>query len=306
MNVITQLLTQTASQVWDTLIANWPFLVASALLTGLLQVYIDQRRLAAFLQRHRKSGVVAATTAAVGTPLCSCGTTAVVLGMMAGMMPWAPIIAFMIASPLSSPQELIFSAGLFGWPFATTFFVASIALGLIGGMLAHLLETRGWLAGQARFRPITSDAPVASTRPESLKRRFWGETARAGWRLLLFFLIFAYIGYLLNNLIPPSWVPALFGEGQAHGVALAAVLGIPFYFNTEASLPLARALLDGGMSSGAVLAFLITGAGTSIGAIAGAATIARWRVVGLILGVLFVGAVAVGYGYNALIAAGAV
>lgn len=306
MNVITQLLTQTTSQVWVTLIANWPFLVASAFLTGLLQVYIDQRRLAAFLQRHRKSGVVAATTAAVGTPLCSCGTTAVVLGMMAGMMPWAPIIAFMIASPLSSPQELIFSAGLFGWPFATTFFVASIALGLIGGMLAHLLETRGWLAGQARFRPITSDAPVANIRPESLKRRFWGETARAGWRLLLFFLIFAYIGYLLNNLIPPSWVPALFGEGQAHGVALAAVLGIPFYFNTEASLPLARALLDGGMSSGAVLAFLITGAGTSIGAIAGAATIARWRVVGLILGVLFVGAVAVGYGYNALIAAGAV
>ena len=32
------------------------------------------------------------------------------------------------------------------------------------------------------------------------------------------------------------------------------------------------------MSQGAALAFLITGAGTSIGALGGALTIARWRV----------------------------
>ena len=52
----------------------------------------------------------------VATPFCSCGTTAVVLGMMASTMPMAPIIAFMIASPLSSPEGLFYSAGLFGWP----------------------------------------------------------------------------------------------------------------------------------------------------------------------------------------------
>lgn len=50
------------------------------------------------------------------------------LGMMAGRMPWAPIGAFMVASPLTSPQELVYSAGLFGWTFALTFFGASIAL----------------------------------------------------------------------------------------------------------------------------------------------------------------------------------
>lgn len=306
MNALAQLLVQTASQVWATLLVNWPYLVVSALLTSLLQVYVDQHKVAGFLQRHRKSGVVAATTAAVGTPLCSCGTTAVVLGMMAGMMPWAPVIAFMIASPLTSPQELLYSAGLFGWPFALTFFVASILLGTMGGLLAHLLERRGWLAGQARFRPVEKAPAATPIRPVSPGRRFWRETAIAGRRLLVFFLVFAYLGYLLNNLIPPDWVPALFGEGQTHGVALAAVLGIPFYFNTEASLPLARALLDGGMSSGAVLAFLITGAGTSIGAIAGMTTIARWRVVGLVLAVLLVGAAALGYAYNGLVAAGIV
>jgi uncharacterized protein len=45
---------------------------------------------------------------------------------------------------------------------------------------------------------------------------------------------------------------------------LAATLGLPFYINTEASLPLVRAMLDGGVSAGAAPAYLITGAGTSI------------------------------------------
>jgi hypothetical protein len=36
---------------------------------------------------------------------------------------------------------------------------------------------------------------------------------------------------------------------------------VPFYLNTEAWLPLVRGLLDGEMSAGAALAFLITDAG---------------------------------------------
>ena len=42
------------------------------------------------------------------------------------------------------------------------------------------------------------------------------------------------------------------------------------------------------------MAFLITGAGTSIGAISGALLIARWRVVAIIVGTLWVGAIALG------------
>src|SRR4030042_2736025 len=112
---------------------------------------MDLARISPFRRRYRRAGVVAATAAAVGTPLCSCGTMAVILGMMAGMMPWAPIVAFLVSSPLTSPQELIYSAGLFGWPFALTFFAASISLGLAGGLAGAILESRGWLKNQTRM-----------------------------------------------------------------------------------------------------------------------------------------------------------
>jgi uncharacterized membrane protein YraQ (UPF0718 family) len=119
-------------------------------------------------------------------------------------------------------------------------------------------------------------------------------------RLLPMFLAFTAIGYLINDLIPTAWITSLFGSGHAYSVPLAATLGLPFYVNGEASLPLVAAMLNAGMSSGAALAFLITGAGTSIGAIAGAMTIARWRVVGLVIATLWLGAILCGFAYDAL------
>ncbi len=94
------------------------------------------------------------------------------------------------------------------------------------------------------------------------------------------------------------WVAAIFGDGNIFNVPLAATLGLPLYINSEASLPLVRALIDNGMSQGAALAFLISGSGTSIGAITGALTIARWRVVGLVVGILWIGAIVSGFAFN--------
>ncbi len=304
MEFMIAVLLKTLGQVYQVFAADWPFLVGSAVIASLLKLYMGRFDIAGFLRRHRNAGVVIATGAAVTTPLCSCGTMAVILGMMAGSMPWAPIVAFMVSSPLTSPEELVFSAGLFGWNFASAFFISSILLGLVGGGLAYLLESRGWLKNQARFIPISGGSGLAEVATPAPTTSRWTEFGKEMWstgkRLALYFFGFATIGYLLNNLIPSAWVTSLFGQGHVYGVPLAAVLGIPFYFNTEASMPLARSLLDASMSHGAVLAFLITGSGTSIGAIAGALTIARWRVIGLVLGTLLVGAVAFGYGYDLL------
>jgi uncharacterized membrane protein YraQ (UPF0718 family) len=66
-------------------------------------------------------------------------------------------------------------------------------------------------------------------------------------------------------------------------------------------MPLVKAFMDSGMSEGAALAFLITGAGTSIGAIAGALTIARWRVIAIVLGTLVTGAIILGFTYDILV-----
>jgi len=338
---IISLLQYTFSKVIETFSHNWFLLVISILVSAALKLYIDPNAIARFLRRNTRNSVLMSTGVAVTTPLCSCGTTAIVLGMMTSTVPWAPIVAFLVSSPLTSPQELFYSAGLFGWDFAIAFFLASVLLGLIGGGVASFAESRGWLINQARMkapkapslslgimggpaplgRPIIMQPaqeagqcacttnrmelelrvvtkPVEPTRTTVTFRAFAQEVYNLSQRLLPLFFGFTFIGYLLNGLIPTVWITGLFGAGHAYSIPLAATLGLPFYINTEASLPLVRAMLDSGMSQGAALAFLITGAGTSLGALGGMLTIARWRVVTIVIGTLWAGSILIGVAYN--------
>lgn len=289
-------------KAWTTFAELWPLLLLSILISVLLQLYVDRERVAAFLRRNQRNSVLVSTAVAVGTPFCSCGTTAVVLGMMASTVPWAPIVAFLVASPLTSPQQMVYSAGLFGPNFAIAFMLASILLGLAGGALAGFAESRGWLQDQARLKPRPEPAPSisAASAPRPTAPQFGRELGVLGGKLLLMFFGFSFIGYFLNELIPQGWIATIFGSGNAYGVPLAALLGLPFYLNTEASMPIVRAFIDSGMSAGAALAFLITGAGTSIGAFTGALTIARWRVIAIVLGTLIAGAITIGAAYDLL------
>src|SRR5574339_731226 len=143
-------------KVIETFSNNWPLLIISIVVSAALKLFVNDEAVARFLRRNTRNGVLLSTGVAVATPLCSCGTTAIVLGMMASTVPWAPIVAFLVSSPLTSPQELFYSAGLFGWQFAILFFTASILLGLAGGTVAAFAEARGWLKDQARMAPPKS------------------------------------------------------------------------------------------------------------------------------------------------------
>jgi uncharacterized membrane protein YraQ (UPF0718 family) len=349
---IVALVQYTLGKVIETFSHNWYLLLISIVISAALKLYVDQDAIARFLRRNTKNSVLMSTGVAVATPFCSCGTTAVILGMMASTIPWAPIVAFMVASPLTSPEGLFYSAGLFGWPFAIAFFIASIVLGLAGGAIASFAESRGWLKDQARLAaphspalslgimggpmpvtaqpvvensacgctpgavvvpascacspnslklPVISQPVIQPARPAVTLPTFITELWTISKRLLPLFFGFTFIGYLLNGLIPVTWITSLFGTGHAYSIPLAATLGLPFYINSEASLPLVRAMLDSGMSQGAALAFLITGAGTSIGAIGGALTIARWRVLAIVIGTLWAGSILMGFAYNVFI-----
>jgi len=87
MEFVTNLIITAVEQVLLSFQHNWPYLLVSVVIATLLKLYVNTEQVAAFLSRNQGKGVVAATVAAVATPLCSCGTTAVVLGMMASTMP---------------------------------------------------------------------------------------------------------------------------------------------------------------------------------------------------------------------------
>ncbi|MGZ6256738.1 MAG: permease, partial [Candidatus Limnocylindria bacterium] len=213
----------------------------------------------------------------------------------------------------------------------------SIVLGLAGGLVAYLAERAGLLDGQARFSAASSVAAPAlalaetsadSTgssgcatplRSSSLSigpgaasvaefrsidrwhlRVFAGEAWRMGRMMLALFLGFAAIGYAIIALVPTTWLTTFLGGSNPSSTVLAATLGIPFYISTEASLPLVASLMKGGLGTGPAMAFLVTGAGTSVAAVTGGLLIARWRVLAIVVVVLWIGAIGLGLATTAL------
>lgn len=315
-----EVLLTSLEQVWETFQAIWPYLLVSVLLSAAMRRYINAERINHWLQKYHRTSIVATTGVAISTPLCSCGGgIAVALSMMAASIPWGPLVAFIIASPLTSPDEVFYSAGLFGWPFALTYLAAAASAGIVGGFLAHALASKGWLTNQARYKsppsnccsteedqccPAEEDAVLAShARRRNLKgARYAREVWLVGRRLLLTFIAASFLGYFFSNLIPVRWISLLFGSGQRWSVPLGATLGLPLYLNISSSLPIARAFLAHGATPGTAMAFLLVGAGTSIGALAGLLTIARWRIVILVIITLWPVAILFGYLYDALMA----
>lgn len=311
MDRLAALLVQVGGDIVSTLRLTWPFLLVSIVAAAALTTFVGTERLEAWLRRRIWVGIVGAVALASLTPFCSCGTTAVIIAGMASSTPWAPLVAFMVSSPLTSPAELLLSAGLMGWPFALVFFVGTIVIGLAAGGLTAVIERSGWLRDQARVRTSASRCAeacesrvspgpgTASVREFEVGtarlRRFGREVVVTGRRLLVFFLVFTAVGYLVIRAIPTAWVTDLLGRGSSGAIPLAALVGIPSYVNTEASLPLVAALVDGGMGTGAALAFLVTGAGASIGSVSGLLVIARRRVVTLVVGTLLAGGVLLGW-----------
>jgi uncharacterized membrane protein YraQ (UPF0718 family) len=344
MDRLLEVFSRVVVDVWTTIEHNWPYLLASVVVASVIQVFVGTDRLARWLRARTWLAVVGAVALGVLTPFCSCGTMAVVLGALASEVPWAPVVAFMVSSPLTSPAEYVLSVGLFGAPFATTFFVAAIVIGLGAGALTSVIERSGTLAGQARMhaaaspgradragadlRGTAASSPTTAVIPDqggrtalavleptcctssaaadpspascesggqpSKVRALWPALVLNSRRLAGFFLAFAALGYLVIELIPTQVLTTYLGASSPWSVPLAATLGIPVYLNSDASLPLVASFMAGGMGPGAALAFLMTGAGTSVGAISGMLLIARWKVVGLVIGSLWVGALILG------------
>ncbi|HEX6479288.1 MAG TPA: permease [Ktedonobacteraceae bacterium] len=313
MSFLLTLLEQSLTEVWETFRVVWPYLLLSVFISAAMRRYVSADRVNRWLQKYHSASIIATTSVAVSTPLCSCGGgIAVALSMMAASIPWGPLVAFLIASPLTSPDEVFYSAGLFGWPFALTYVVAAASAGIAGGFLAHYLEGKGWFINQARYdaKSVSSccseeSSTCCSEESSTKENRLVGylvELWRVGRRLLLTFALASFLGYFMGNLIPPTWISLLFGSGKGWSIPLAALSGIPFYLNISSSLPIAHAFIAHGATPGAAMAFLLVGAGTSLGAVAGLLTIARWRVVALVIVTLWPVAILFGYLFDTLLA----
>jgi uncharacterized membrane protein YraQ (UPF0718 family) len=153
MQSIQQFLSDLVMTVAGSLVHNWIALSLAVVISAVMRVYVNGDKLRGLLLGRPHISILAAVALGALTPLCACGTTAVVIGMLTTTLPWGPIMAFLTSSPLMSPEGFVLDAGILGLPFAVALTVASILIGLGSGYTTSLVErSTSFLMNQTRFR----------------------------------------------------------------------------------------------------------------------------------------------------------
>jgi uncharacterized membrane protein YraQ (UPF0718 family) len=106
------------------------------------------------------------------------------------------------------------------------------------------------------------------------------------------------IGAAIKGFIPQDFIVKVAGPQNPVAVPAAAVIGIPWYIRATTAIPIGLALIQKGMSVGAVIALIIGGAGMAIPEMSLLAGIFRPRLVGALVSVVFITAVTAGLLFN--------
>jgi len=128
------------SYIFNTLYYDGLYLFISIFIAVLLAVYIKPEKVKALFLKRPQWMIPGSVTIGAVTPLCACGTMAVVLSLLTTALPWGPIMAFLVSSPLMSPDTFVLLSGFMGIKFAIALTAASIILGLVCGFATHWIE----------------------------------------------------------------------------------------------------------------------------------------------------------------------
>jgi uncharacterized membrane protein YraQ (UPF0718 family) len=110
----------------------------------------------------------------------------------------------------------------------------------------------------------------------------------------------AGIGAFIHGFVPTEVISRIAGPYNPLAVPVAAIIGIPIYIRAETMIPIGLALIEKGMSVGAVLALIIGGAGASIPELTLLAAIFEKKLLAAFVLTIFTIAVAAGYLANLL------
>lgn len=272
--------------ILDSAVGLAPFILVSTVFVGMLTASGIEGVTARVFRNATLPMIFLASAFGALSPLCSCGVIPVILGLLVAGVPLAPVMAFWIASPIMDPEMFVLLAGGISFHFAIAKTIIAFGMGLVSGLITHLLEARGYLAN-----PLNAAARAASGGCNSVPAEgkiawtFWQQPERraqfqssflSALKLISVSLGFAFFLESLMVTYVPADTMAAFVQGDSIGAIFKAILiGIPVYLNGYAAIPLVDRLMEFGMLPGVAMAFMIGGSVTSIPAIIAVASITR-------------------------------
>jgi hypothetical protein len=275
---------------WKILGQLAPWLLLGMLFSGLLSVLLPpgfiKRRFQGFL------GVVKAVLFGVPLPLCSCGVVPAGIGLKNQGASSGASVGFLISTPQTGIDSILVSASFFGWPFAIFKMVTSAITGVVGGWLTDQFES-----DSDRLEAISSTGPNAASQSYQLTTdndatalvRMWEQSVEILRSIWGWLLIGVLISAVIELYIPNSWFQTVGNWGLFPSMLLVLFVSTPLYVCATASVPIAAALVTGGLPPAAALVFLMAGPATNVTTIGAIYGRFGWKTAGVYLSTIVLG-----------------
>lgn len=284
-----------AAVCWDLLAQMWYFVLIGAALSTLAWRFLPRGEVGRVLSR--RGSIAAAAFLALVSPLCTFAAIPVVGSLLAVGASAAPLIAFLVASPLMNPSLLVYTAGALGWEMALARVLTAFSVGAAAGLCAQGAVRRGLLDFSGVALDLAPGARIVGAglgaELRLLARRLGVDLAFIG----KYFALGIFVAALTKTFLSADLVRQWLGPGSYWGVPLAVGMGVPLYACGGGTIPIVQMMMNMGMSPGAALAFFIAGPATKFQTLAVLGAVFGRRLLVYYLAVVLAGALFWGYVY---------
>lgn len=283
----------------------WYFVAIGIVLGSLISVFVPTKKLSEAC--NRKGGfpsIVIATILGIISPLGSYAVIPIFATMLSTGMPIAPVMSFLVSSPLINPFVFITTWGVFGPGLAIAILLSAAILGILTGVIFSYLTKTNFFAELVRNNP-KEDINRQRDFISKLTQESSGNKLLDALKLMYkmakypgkYFLISILIAAVVDTYIPASTVTMALGASP-FAVLLAAAMSIPLYVCGGGAIPIVYGLMNMGMNKGAALAFFITGPATRISPIVTVALLVKKKAFLIYFLLAVFGGIVCGYLYG--------
>ncbi|EJI3008970.1 permease [Campylobacter coli] len=218
------------------------------------------------------------------TPFCSCSTIPLLKAFLEARVKLSVCLAYLFTSPLINPIIFSMLSIAFGLKLSLTYVVFLVFLIFIvsfvfskfkeESFLKHIPKnTKSNIFTQTTHNPsnfiFKQKSCCANTqdKPKNITinyKELFKESLKNYKKLLPYIVVAVFIGAFIHGFIPQEILQKYLSGNEILSIVLAAFLGIFLYLRAETIIPIGLILLQMGISQGAIMSFLIAGAGCSL------------------------------------------
>lgn len=258
------MLTSILIHIWCVAEEMSPYLLLGFLIAGMLSILISPATIKRHLGRRSFRQVCKAALLGVPLPLCSCGVLPVSVSLLRRHgVGRGQTLSFLVSTPQTGVGSILATHAMLGPVFVVFRVVTAFVSGILCGSLVDLLTKQEDAHGPLPDEDCLhcEDRATRNWFTRSMHYGFITLAREIGKAILLGIVVAG----VLTALVPEDYFTGRLP--YAGTMLLMVVAGMPMYVCSTGSIPVAFAMLEMGISPGAVLVFLVSGPATNAAAI---------------------------------------